>query len=938
MKIPPRSQLDRLTFVVGLALACGALLPLAAQPQPTTPQNDEEDVIVLTPFDVKTNSDVGYVATSSLAGGRTDTPLKDTPAAISVITKEFMTDIAATGIRDVAEWTVNAAPNHNTSNTVTNQAYELVIRGQAAGFPSRNYFVWYVNSDHFATERLEFARGPNGVLFGDSTAAGLITTYSKRPILQKRRYVLNLLGDSEGRIRASVDLNEPIGDKGAIRVNVLEDQAKDWRDRVEYPRKGVQLSGAYRLTDRTTLRAEGEWGLYSRNVAPMTYWDNLSYWTNPALIYTGGTIPTASAANGVGRMTTNTWVPALPQLGVANWSTFSRTVGSQMSIYPEGRTDIPNSPTIARDFNLNAPDMINQYDYWTYTAYLDHRFSDNFFVQLAYNYLENTSKDFGSRESFYNLSLDLNTVLPGGGNNPKFLVPFAEVIPLTNVQGNKVDDLRLMATYRFERPWVTQRLSFITGSRNDQYDSENKTLYRVSGGTNPDHRDGTNAFRVRLYSDEPGAYRLGDIPTSIPGFGELGWRFSGGYREEKRNDYAQLASTTQFFDKRLSIHGGIRRDHMLRASTSPVRYVTAANKAQYPDLPLGSPVWGASVLRPDGVGTVATDGAFASTDVYVTSFNYGAVYFVKPWLGFYANHSETFQPPTSGPNFLDGTTPGFSRSEGEDYGVKVVLADGKLSATANYYSTLEKDRVVNQRGDVANIRQLWINSGRSDLSGLEYRDTQDLEAEGWEFEIVANPTRNLRLSMNYSLPETSGINLYPRLRAYYAENLPVWEAARAAHVLAGNTTAANAITSNLTAFASSLDGLAPGTTTDHTTKYLGNVYGTYTFYTGPLKNWAFGLGANVRGPSKIGNTRASAYEYYYSDSYALYSGHIAYQRKFGKITARFQLNVSNILDEDKIIFLSYKDYTLPSQPTVRAPHLFRYLDPRRYTFSTTLSF
>ena len=509
MKTASRSLLGRSMFVAGVAAALSMATPLFAQQQPAPASSDEENAVILTPFEVRANADVGYVATSSLAGGRTETALKDTPSAISVITKEFMTDIAATGTRDVAEWTVNATPNHNTSNTVTNQSYELTIRGQAAGFPSRNYFVWYVNSDAFATERLEFARGPNGVLFGDSTAAGLMTTYSKRPILQKRRYVFALRGDSEGGLRSTLDLNEPLGANGAVRLNVLKEEGADWRDRVKYPRDGVQLSVAQKLTDKTIFRAEGEWGIYSRNVAPLSYWDQMSYYTNPNLVYNGlGTPqPATGNATGIARMATNTYVPALPQLGVGNWSSFSRTIGSSMTIFPDSaRTDVPNSPVLPyREFNLNAPDQINQYKYHSYTAYVDHRIGD-LFLQLAYNYLENESKDFGSRESFYQLFLDINTVLPNGQPNPKFRVPFAEIVPVTNTQGNTVDDLRLMGTYKLSRSWVNQRLSFITGVRSDNYTSENKTLYRVAPVTTPttpfNHRDAANAFRVRLYADE----------------------------------------------------------------------------------------------------------------------------------------------------------------------------------------------------------------------------------------------------------------------------------------------------------------------------------------------------------------------------------------------------------------------------------------------------
>src|SRR4051812_47393702 len=50
----------------------------------------DEATIKLDPFSVSADSDVGFVASSSLAGGRIATPLKDTPVAFSVITKEFL--------------------------------------------------------------------------------------------------------------------------------------------------------------------------------------------------------------------------------------------------------------------------------------------------------------------------------------------------------------------------------------------------------------------------------------------------------------------------------------------------------------------------------------------------------------------------------------------------------------------------------------------------------------------------------------------------------------------------------------------------------------------------------------------------------------------------------------------------------------------------------
>src|SRR5687767_5664427 len=49
---------------------------------------EKEVVSVMTPFQVSTDKDRGYFGGNTLAGGRADTPLKITPASISVMTKE----------------------------------------------------------------------------------------------------------------------------------------------------------------------------------------------------------------------------------------------------------------------------------------------------------------------------------------------------------------------------------------------------------------------------------------------------------------------------------------------------------------------------------------------------------------------------------------------------------------------------------------------------------------------------------------------------------------------------------------------------------------------------------------------------------------------------------------------------------------------------------
>ena len=61
----------------------------------------QEDVVQLSPFTVSATQDTGYQATSTLAGTRLNTPVKDLGASISIYTKDFLTDIGATSSSDL---------------------------------------------------------------------------------------------------------------------------------------------------------------------------------------------------------------------------------------------------------------------------------------------------------------------------------------------------------------------------------------------------------------------------------------------------------------------------------------------------------------------------------------------------------------------------------------------------------------------------------------------------------------------------------------------------------------------------------------------------------------------------------------------------------------------------------------------------------------------
>ena len=141
---------------------------------------DDENVYELSPFEVSTDSNVGYLATSTLAGTRIRTDLKDVGSAISVVTEEFMQDTGATDNSTLLQYTTNreVAGTRGTyaglGNGVTldesanlrSPAGAQRVRGLASADNTRDFLVTDIPWDSYTAGRIDIQRGPNSILFG----------------------------------------------------------------------------------------------------------------------------------------------------------------------------------------------------------------------------------------------------------------------------------------------------------------------------------------------------------------------------------------------------------------------------------------------------------------------------------------------------------------------------------------------------------------------------------------------------------------------------------------------------------------------------------------------------------------------------------------------------------------------------------------------------
>lgn len=907
MKRFPLSRRRWRAFVLTLALA----LPGFAQSSvPTTAATPTEETITLSPFEVSGEKDTGYTAANSLAGGRTDAPLKTTSAAVSVLTREFLDDLAIPNFAAAAEWSVNTVPTYVTGDSSVNGGYTVSFRGLAASFPTRNYFIWYLDSDNYNTERLEFARGPNGVLFGDASMGGIPTIWTKRANFRNAEKV-GFTVDSYGGYRLTADLNHKFGPRLALRLNVLNTKVEGWRDNVAWDRTAGHLAGTVRLTDRNNLRFEGEYGRFDRQIVALHYTDLSSFWDGTTT-YNGTTTP--ATGRGIARVSTSAYfldIPALRGLGYANWTNSYQTSGTSIGVEARARPEISSRyPVIpSRKFNAQQPDTKVEIPYYSYTFAIDHKLGRDFFAELAYNQV------LVQRDAPHSISLlrewriDVNQKLPNGEANPKFLVPYTDRVRQRGKTDNAVSDLRGMFAWRHQFQHLFQSLNALGGSRIDMFKDYVADARRVNG-TNPNVTAAENIYRVRIYYDEPGKYNWGGLPDL--GGTQLGWVPTSVTNQVQRIDYLQAASRSAFFDERVNLMTGVRHDQFYRRAST---------------------LNGAA----DGVTGIRAVGDPVESKISTTSYNGGAVVFVFPWFGVFANYSETFAPPGAGANLIDGSAPDISRSRGSDYGIKVSLPDNKLYATLSYYDSKQVNQLAFTNVRQTEINRIWTNLNRTDLATVNYRDSRDFTASGYEFEITANPTRSLRLTANYARPENSAINLNAGLRSYYQANRATWEAG------ASDLTNPNRaqIQTDLDNIVSTLNAAVPGVRLNGAFDYTANAYATYTFTTGRWKNFSLGAGANFRGRSKIGAEATDPFAYVYSPGYYVVSAHAAYSRKIGKVTARFQVNVSNLFDYDDVVYLTtstYRQDNIATNPLRTTGGTYRWIDPRKITFSTTLEF
>jgi outer membrane receptor for ferric coprogen and ferric-rhodotorulic acid len=288
MHLEPRFAI-RAGVVAGLALlGCwpsasaqtDTSAPAGAADAATTAPAKEEQTYVMSPFTVTTDKDKGYKATNATSGTRLNTPIKDLPMPLSVITDQFIRDTGATDLRRGLAYTAGIQLQSQNDQGTPGGAYQgpggvnnpegatanqtgtsYKIRGYVSDNVLRDGFRRQNATDSINISRIEVAFGPTALLYGIGSMGGIVNYIPKTPQAKQAADVGLSLG-SYGLIRTTVDATGPISNTWGFNYRVTGAWQKndDYTDYRKHDHYFVSPAFTFRPTKSTQVDIDFEKG------------------------------------------------------------------------------------------------------------------------------------------------------------------------------------------------------------------------------------------------------------------------------------------------------------------------------------------------------------------------------------------------------------------------------------------------------------------------------------------------------------------------------------------------------------------------------------------------------------------------------------------------------------------------------------------------------
>ncbi len=534
------SRTTQTAFSLTALLLAGSALAVAQTAPPPPVGTAGENPIELSPFTVQAEEDEGYSSSLVTSGSRLRTDLKDVAASVTVLTDDFMNDLAANDIASALAF-VSGAENDSTYHQESvaglgganqyvggdfgdnnNRSGEVRVRGLGRATTTVNFIEVLGSTDRYNTERSEFLRGANSILFGLAEPAGLVNSSTKVANLRRDLNRVEIRLDDHGSMRGMVDFSRVLlRDKLAVRAVGVSSDTRYEVKTAHQRDKRLFLTGSYRPFRGTTFNAYAE-RVTARGRRPnfRTVQDNVSEWltayntyapqmtqaqinqaffwdpvvnTNvaPASSFTLANGQTVNLGIIRRELNTNANSAVLIYEGNGQWTdpmdgvmtllsnrlvTGATPAAASRSVFMRsGNSNQQSAGRVSENqvidegiFPFNTveigalPGNYRWEDVNRLYLNLDQRVTENLYFSAGFQLQEREQEQYFATLTQTNMiQLDINQRLPDGRVNPNFLRPFVHGRPLGEYNDTESRSLVLQANYDFDFATKTERFGWL---------------------------------------------------------------------------------------------------------------------------------------------------------------------------------------------------------------------------------------------------------------------------------------------------------------------------------------------------------------------------------------------------------------------------------------------------------------------------------------------
>ncbi len=251
----------RIPLLSGLLLMpCVAHAEQPETPTTTLAQNGAKpasDATSLETVEVTGIAQRGYLGDTAQVdtfGSFGNAPLQDTPAAITVITRDQLDDRQPRTLSELVRADAAVGDNYAPVGYYQDVAIRGFVLDLATAYRMNEMII---NGEQLTPledkQRVEILKGLGGLQAGVVAPGGIINYVSKRPA---DVHSVTLGTDSEGSRYAAVDVGGWFSPDFGVRVNVAREDMRSYVDHTSGHRNFIALAADWKLSDRATLELD----------------------------------------------------------------------------------------------------------------------------------------------------------------------------------------------------------------------------------------------------------------------------------------------------------------------------------------------------------------------------------------------------------------------------------------------------------------------------------------------------------------------------------------------------------------------------------------------------------------------------------------------------------------------------------------------------------